>query len=903
MPVAGPMVERMEVLIKPRRILPSERICVWVNVLKIRPSYFCKCSRCAPSRSRLLTCFRGESGAGKTTIRGHLLRAFLSYSATPLSKKIELAQFVFDAFTTTKSLTTPIASKAGLLLELQYNTSTSHHATLLGAQFLAHRLERSRIASVPTGERNYHVLYYLLSGTSPAERKHLFLDLVGADAPGARASLTANKRWRYLGHPTQLKVGIDDAKGFHDFKTALRKLEFSKQDIAGICEMMATILHIGQLEFVTGQSTTPAGDDSGGYSHEGGESITMVKNKESLEPIADFLGTNITGLEQALRYKTKTLYRERVTVMLDPKGARDNADELARTIYSLLVAYIMEQINSRLCVLPDQVSNTVSIVDFPGFSPTTGTGSGLDQLLNNAANESLYNFCQQSFFGRQVEEMEAEDVTVPQLEYYDNSEAKTGLLKPGNGLLSILDDQMRRGKTDAQFLEAIRKRFDGKNTAILPGSLNVTVPGSNFPTKNTATSFTVRHFAGDVDYSVDNFIEENAELISGDMMNLLKDARSPFVQELFGQDALKKTTHPKERTAIVQATVISKPTRQPSMAKRKADQTGRYGRQVNVFDEDAISEADSTVSGSRKGDGTNTKQTGAAGQFLSSLRTIDSSLRKANPYFIICLKPNDRRIANQFDSKCVRTQVQALGIAEISKRLRVADFSIFLPFAEFLGLAETEAAIIGSEKERSEAVLDSKPWRENEVRVGSTGVFLSERCWLEIANIMDIAAVPRGISMSDDNLLNPNRAQFGDSRAGLLSPSPGAFYHDDKGGNYFGSKDVDARSEAPSGVTSGDMFHGLETSKAMGEKVPEKELQEIDVVQTSGSRKRWLFVVYALTFYIPDIFIKWFGRIKRKDVRLAWREKLAINLLIWLSCGFLIFLMSKQSSFPPLLQS
>jgi len=851
----------------------------------------------------LLTCFRGESGAGKTTIRGHLLRAFLSYSATPLSKKIELAQFVFDAFTTTKSLTTPIASKAGLLLELQYNTSTSHHATLLGAQFLAHRLERSRIASVPTGERNYHVLYYLLSGTSPAERKHLFLDLVGADAPGARASLTANKRWRYLGHPTQLKVGIDDAKGFHDFKTALRKLEFSKQDIAGICEMMATILHIGQLEFVSGQSTTPAGDDSGGYSHEGGESITMVKNKESLEPIADFLGTNITGLEQALRYKTKTLYRERVTVMLDPKGARDNADELAQTLYSLLVAYIMEQINSRLCVLPDQVSNTVSIVDFPGFSPTTGTGSGLDQLLNNAANESLYNFCQQSFFGRQVEEMEAEDVTVPQLEYYDNSEAKTGLLKPGNGLLSILDDQMRRGKTDAQFLEAIRKRFDGKNTAILPGSLNVTVPGSNFPTKNTATSFTVRHFAGDVDYSVDNFIEENAELISGDMMNLLKDARSPFVQELFGQDALKKTTHPKERTAIVQATVISKPTRQPSMAKRKADQTGRYGRQVNVFDEDAISEADSTVSGSRKGDGTNAKQTGAAGQFLSSLRTIDSSLRKANPYFIICLKPNDRRIANQFDSKCVRTQVQALGIAEISKRLRVADFSIFLPFAEFLGLAETEAAIIGSEKERSEAVLDSKPWRENEVRVGSTGVFLSERCWLEIANIMDIAAVPRGISMSDDNLLNPNRAQFGDSRAGLLSPSPGAFYHDDKGGNYFGSKDVDARSEAPSGVTSGDMFHGLETSKAMGEKVSEKELQEIDVVQTSGSRKRWLFVVYALTFYIPDIFIKWFGRIKRKDVRLAWREKLAINLLIWLSCGVLIFLMSKQSSFPPLIQS
>ncbi|PVI08725.1 glycosyltransferase family 2 protein [Periconia macrospinosa] len=832
--------------------------------------------------------FLGEPGAGKTTIRGHALRAFLSYSATPLSKKIEHANFVFDAFTTTKSTTTPIASKAGLLLELQYNTSTSNHATLLGAQFLAHRLERSRIACVPTGERNYHILYYLLSGTSVAEKKHLGLDAIGNDPAGTRASLTSNKRWRYLGHPTQLKVGIDDAKGFQDFKTALRKLEFSKQDIAGICEVMATILHIGQLEFETGQSTTPAADESGGYSHEGGEAITMVKNKDSLDPIARFLGVTTSELEQSLRYKTKTLYRERVTVMLDPKGARANADELARTLYTLLVAYVMEQINMRISVHADQIANTVSLVDFPGFSPSSGTGSGLDQLLNNAANESLFNFCQQSFFGRQVQEMEAEDVSVPQLEYWDNSEAKTGLLKSGNGLLSILDDQTRRGKNDMQFLEAIRKRFDGKNNAILPGSLTVVQPGSNFPTPNTSTSFTVRHFAGDVDYAADNLIEENAELISGDMLNLLKTARSSFVQELFGQDVLKKIAHPKEKSTIVQATVSSKPMRMPSMAKRRGDKTGRFGRPVNVFDEDALSEADSTVSGSRKGE--STKQQGAAGQFLSSLKTIDSSLRKANPYFIICLKPNDRRIANQFDSKCVRTQVQSLGIAEISQRLRVADFSIFLPFAEFLGMAQSDTAVVGSEKERAEAILDDKPWRENEVRVGATGVFLSERCWFEIAQVADMSPA-RGVSASDDNLLSANPPRpFGDASTGLLAPSPGGFY-DDKNASYFGSKDIDARSEAPSAITNGDMFHGLEHPKAIDEKSHGNVLEEVETVPVSGSRKRWMFVVYMLTWFIPDIFIKWFGRIKRKDVRIAWREKLAINLLIWLSCALVVFLM------------
>jgi chitin synthase len=834
--------------------------------------------------------FLGETGSGKTTIRGHMLRSLLSYSATPLSKKIEHANFVFDAFTTTKSLTTPCASKSGLLLELQYNTSTSNHATLLGAQFLSHRLERSRLASVPTGERNYHVLYYLLSGTSPAEKKHLHLDNVGNDPAGTRTSLGANKRWRYLGHPTQLKVGIDDTAGFQEFKTALRKLEFGKDSIAGICEIMATILHLGQLEFETGQSTTPAADDSGGYSHEGGETITVVKNKESLIPIAQFLGVTMNDLEESLRYKSKTLYRERVTVMLDPKGARTNADELARSLYSLLVTFVLEQTNSRISSSNDQLTNTVSLVDFPGFATSSGTGSSLDQLLNNAANESLMTFCQESFFQRQIQEMEAEEISLPPLQFYDSSEAKTGLLKSGNGLLSILDDQMRRGKTDMQFLEAIRKRFDGKNQSILPGSLTVVQPGSNFPTPNTSAAFTVRHYAGDIDYSVEGIIEENADTVSGNMMQLLQSSQSPFVQQLFGQDVLQKISHPKEKSAIVQASVSSKPTRMPSMARRKADKTGRFGRQLNVFDEEVLSDTESNVSGSRK-NGDSNKQTGAAGQFVSALKTIETQLRKANPYFVFCLKPNDRRIANQFDSRCVRQQLQAYSIPELSQRLRVADYSIFLPFAEFLGLAQTDTNIVGSEKEKVEMILDSRSWRENEVRVGTTGVFLSERCWLEVANIADMPPTARGYTGSEDNLLTPDAGRsFGDARAGLLSTPGGGEYYNDKGGNYFGSRDIDARSEAPSGVT-GDMFHGLEQHNVIDEKAADNKLEEVDTVPVSGSRKRWVFLVYALTFFIPDFLIRIIGRIPRKDVRMAWREKLAINMIIWLSCASAIFLM------------
>ncbi|KAK4691763.1 chitin synthase, partial [Lecanoromycetidae sp. Uapishka_2] len=862
--------------------------------------------------------FLGESGSGKTTIRSHLLSSILSFSSTPLSTKLSLAAFVFDTLTTTKSLTTPTASKAGLFFELQYDASSTMNATLIGGKLLDHRLERSRIASVPTGERSFHVLYYLLAGTSAAEKSHLGLDNVGIVAEsgiGNRSSGNiGHKRWRYLGHPTQLKVGINDTEGFQHFKTALRKLEFPRGDIAEICQILASILHIGQLEFTTSQSTLPSADDSGGYSHEGGETVTTVKNRETLGIIAAFLGLSTQDLETSLGYKTKTIHRERVTVMLDPHGARENADELARTLYSLLVAYVIEQINQRTCALEEAVANTISIIDFPGFAQSASTGSTLDQLLNNAATESLYNFALQSFFERKADLMESEDVSVPATSYFDNTDAVRGLLKHGNGLLSILNDQTRRGRTDLQFLDSLRKRFENKNPAITVGSATAKMPGSNFATHNAAVAFTVRHFAGEVDYPIDGLVEDNGEVIPGDLMNLINSTKSDFVRELFGQEALNTVMHPNEKTAIMQAQVSSKPSRMPSMARRRGERPGRLAalaadRTGSNEDLDmSTGDVRKKSADGRKGNNRlGVIDQGASGQFLSSLDNITKSLSSTdtNPYFVFCLKPNDRRIANQFDSKCVRTQIQTFGIAEISQRLRNADFSLFLPFGEFLGVAEANDTTIGSEKEKAEMVLNEKSWPGNEARVGTTGVFLSERCWATFAKTGEKGFnggrfFDTDVSDVGEEGLTPTEGAtrgFGDSRVNLMSsqhqtPSPGAFIYGDetKAGGYFSGRDVDARSDAgASAFNSGDMFRNLETREQMAEKGNEKKMVEVDTVPVSGSRKRWLAVVYFMTFFIPDFMIKWIGRMKRKDIRLAWREKFAINLLIWFACGFVVF--------------
>ena len=843
--------------------------------------------------------FFGESGGGKSTIRSHLLSSLLSLSSTPLSKKLSFAAFVFDALTTTKTATTPTASKAGLFYELQYDASSALRPTLVGGKVLDHRLERSRVGCVPSGERNFHVLYYLLAGTSPAEKEHLGLDLSATTLHRAgsirnRASVaSAQRRWRYLGHPSQLKVGVNDAEGFQHFKTALRKLEFPREDIAHMCEVLAAVLHIGQLEFQTSQSTTPAGTESGGYGHEGGEEITTVKNRECLTAVAAFLGVPEKDLELSLGYRTKTLHRERVTIMLDPKGARENADELARTIYALLVAFIMERVNQKICADDEAVKNTISLVDFPGFAYDKPTHSTLDQLLNNAATESFYNFALKSYFEFTADRLETEDVQVPATSYFDNTDATKGLLKSGNGLLSILDDQMRRGRTDVQFLESARKRFENRNPAIEVGSSTVTLPGNNFPTTNSSASFTVKHFAGEIEYPVEGLLEANGEVISGDLMNLVGGSTSSFVCELFGQEALNKVTHPRDRTAVTQASVASKPSRMPSMARRK----GSRPRMGATNDEGRSSDEGGRRLSHMPKPGTHEAQQGAAAQFLSALGNINQCLvaPSTNPYFVFCLKPNDRRIANQFDSKCVRTQLQTLGIAEISQRLKNADFSVFMPFGEFLGKAESDVSIVGSEHEKAEMILDEKSWPGNEARVGTTGVFLSERCWRQVAGVADMSdarAAYTNDSHEDPGMLSPNQGKggFTDPQTRLLDPSP--HYRDDKGVGYFGSRELDMKSEAgASAFREGDMFRNLDTRSQMAEKGNEVKVAEVEERPLSAERKRWLVLVYMLTWLIPDFVIRLVGRMPRKDIRLAWREKLAINMLIWISCAFVVFFM------------
>ena len=61
------------------------------------------------------------------------------------------------------------------------------------------------------------------------------------------------------------------------------------------------------------------------------EGAAVVRNLVVLDIVSDFLGIQLYALEQALSYKTKLVKKELCTVFLDPDGASDNRDDLAKT--------------------------------------------------------------------------------------------------------------------------------------------------------------------------------------------------------------------------------------------------------------------------------------------------------------------------------------------------------------------------------------------------------------------------------------------------------------------------------------------------------------------------------------------------------------------------------------------
>lgn len=65
--------------------------------------------------------------------------------------------------------------------------------------------------------------------------------------------------------------------------------------------------------------------------------------------------------------------------------------------------------------------------------------------------------------------------------------------------------------------------------------------------------------------------------------------------------------------------------------------------------------------------------------------------------------------------------------------------------------------------------------------------------------------------------------------------------------------------------------------------------QQVEEMPITALRIWWVRFVWFMTWWIPSPFLRWFGKMKREDIQMAWREKTTLCLLILFFSGIVIF--------------
>lgn len=191
-------------------------------------------------------------------------------------------------------------------------------------------------------------------------------------------------------------------------------------------------------------------------------------------------------------------------------------------------------------------------------------------------------------------------------------------------------------------------------------------------------------------------------------------------------------------------------------------------------------------------------------------------------------------------------------------------------------------------------VLEKDEQRRNKDAKSATGA-------MPVDDMMDDAGstgVPREMTHDQEqSLLNQEHVPAGDMHGGPLMPPPvGRLYQQDDQRSFYSEDDYFYHDNGSRYQDNEDSVYGSENyaHDMMMRQAPPQEKENLDETEEdetkqSPARKRWLFFVWAVTWWIPSKFLIWCGRMKRKDVRIAWREKVALCVIILFLCAFVIW--------------
>ncbi|XP_067317844.1 unconventional myosin-XV [Anolis sagrei] len=299
----------------------------------------------------------------------------------------------------------------------------------------------------------------------------------------------------------------------------------------------------------------------------------------------------------------------------------ESAVDARDAIAKILYSLLFNWLTDRInkLIFPRQETLSISVLDIYGFEDL-GFNS-FEQLCINYANEYLQFFFNRIVFKEEQEEYIREHLEWREILFNDNQPCIDLIAQKPYGILKILDDQSSFPQaTDHTFLQKCHYHH-GSN--ILYSKPKMPLP-----------EFSIRHYAGKVTYQVHKFLDKNYDQVRQDVLDLFVNSKTKMVANLFFSHA---------QVVAQQKTIMGR------------NSTGRRKYKPQTV----------------------------AAKFQQSLLDLVDKMERCNPFFVRCLKPNDKKEPGLFESDVVSSQLRHSGILE-TIRIRKLGFPVRIPFQIFI---------------------------------------------------------------------------------------------------------------------------------------------------------------------------------------------------------------------------
>lgn len=428
-----------------------------------------------------------------------------------LERQILQANPILEAFGNAQTIRNNNSSRFGKFVRIEFTSI----GAIAGANIDWYLLEKSRVHNRSEHERSFHVFYQLLRSGDHALLQRLLLNGTPSD-------------YAYLKSTRQNVEGLDDGEDWQTLKSALDTVGFTIEEQENFFRVVAAILQIGNIELADDRSEQ-----------------ARINNAAQVEKVCHLLGVPEQELTKALVRPRVKAGREWVVQSRTRKQVIDEMAALCKTMYEKTFAAIVERINQALD-RPTSKSTFIGVLDIAGFE--IFESNSFEQLCINFTNEKLQQFFNHHMFVLEQEEYARENIEWDFVNFGLDLQPTIDLIESTTpvGILSCLDEECIMPKaTDETFTEKCNRIWstnkDGtaKDTAAAAASAErgVAHGSTKYIASRFATGFTIRHYAGSVEYRTEGWLDKNKDPLNSNLTRVMSESSDRFIASLFAEFA------------------------------------------------------------------------------------------------------------------------------------------------------------------------------------------------------------------------------------------------------------------------------------------------------------------------------------------------------------------------------